>query len=68
MFSGFKKEKLSDVKEMDISQQIKTIVCSPYKGYCSVQNLEFRNKEGQQIGNTEIQEDSEEELDDPIEE
>jgi hypothetical protein len=43
MFTGIKKEHLSEIKEMDISQQIKSIVASKYKGYCSIQNLEFRN-------------------------
>ena len=43
MFTGKEKNNLSDIKEMEISQQIKTIVASRYKGYCSIQNLEFRN-------------------------
>ena len=47
MFTGLKQEELSEIKEMDIPQQIKTIVASGYEGYCLVQNLEFRNKKGQ---------------------
>ena len=47
MFTGLKQEELSEIKEMDIPQQIKTIVASGYEGYCLVQNLEFRNKNGQ---------------------
>ena len=47
MFSGAEKEELSEIKEMDILKQIKTIVASGYEGYCLVQNLEFRNKNGQ---------------------
>ena len=46
MFTGVKKEELSEIKEMDISHQIKTIFVSKYQGYYSIQNLEFRNKKG----------------------
>ena len=49
---------------MDISQQIKTIISLRYEGKCGIQNLEFRNKKGQQIGNTEIKEDTDYELGD----
>ena len=39
MFSGGKKEDLSEIKEMDISQQIKTIISLRYEGKCGIQNL-----------------------------
>ena len=47
MFTGIEKEELTEIKEMEIPQQIKTIVASGYEGYCLVHNLEFRNKKGQ---------------------
>ena len=54
MFTGVKQELLSDVIEMEISDQTKKIVASRYEGYSAIQNLEFRNKEDQLIGKTEI--------------
>jgi hypothetical protein len=66
MFSKTPKERLSEIKEIKFSQQIKTIIASKYKNYCVAINLEFRNKKDQQIGFTKISEDPEDELEDPI--
>jgi hypothetical protein len=57
MFTGINKEELSEIKEMDISQQIKTIVAIRFKDLCFFQNLEFRNNKGLSIGNTKIDQD-----------
>jgi hypothetical protein len=46
MFTGKKQELLSEIKEIDISNQTKTIFLKKYPGYCNIQNLDFRNKEG----------------------
>ena len=54
MFTGFRRRELSEIKEMDISQEIKTIVASRSEGYCNTQNLEFRNQNGQFVGFTGI--------------
>ena len=52
---------------MEIPQQIKTIVGSRYQFDVIIQNLKFKNMKGQQIANTEIVVDSENELEDPME-
>ena len=56
MFTGKKQEELSEIKEIKIPSQIETIVASFYANwdYPCIQNLEFRNKKGQYIGNTGI--------------
>ena len=65
MFTGKKLEDLSESKEIDISEQITTVVASKYADACVIQNLEFRNKQGQSICNTKIATDPVE-LEDPI--
>ena len=47
MFTGVPKDLLSEIKEIKILEQTKTIVAYKYKAYCATQNLEFRNKKGQ---------------------
>ena len=67
MFTGIPKEELSEIKEIKISEQTKTIVASKTVGFYATQNLKFKNKEDQLIGSTEILLDYLDELDDPIE-
>jgi len=46
MFSGRKKEDLSEIKEIDISEQIKTIVAAKYADWNTlvIQSLDFISK------------------------
>ena len=54
MFTGFRSRELSEIKEMDISKEIKTIVASRGERYCKTLNLEFRGHDGQFVGFTGI--------------
>ena len=69
MFTAIKQEDLSEIKEINVSQQIKTIVAAKYADWNTlvIQNLEFISKESQSIVSTEIPKDHRYQLDDPIE-
>ena len=54
MFTGVKLKWLSEIKEMEISEQTKTIIALSYPDSCDTHNLEFRNKESHMIGFTNI--------------